>query len=128
MQWSSLLLMPFTMCFIGVYLNLQLTFMLHDSNFFNFDSNQTFQASSDLTVYSLPFSLIATFFISHLWEILGRRITISLSFLLTAFVYIVFPYTAPNYLLLVIVRCIIGVTMAGPISNPLINDYVHRKY
>ena len=51
-----------------------------------------------------------------------------MSYLLTAFVYIVFPYTAPNYLFLIIVRCIIGVTMAGPISNPLINDYVHRKY
>ena len=36
------------------------------------------------------------------------------------------PHTKPNFWLLAVMRCLIGVTMAGPIAHPLINDYVRK--
>lgn len=58
---------------------------------------------------------------------LGRKLTISLSYISTAIIYIILPYTKPYFSLLALMRCLIGVTMAGPISHPLINDYVRKS-
>ena len=49
-------------------------------------------------------------------------------YLFTSFVYLLFPYTSPDFLKLVFVRCLLGITMTGPLGNPLINDYVVKKY
>jgi MFS family permease len=75
--------------------------------------------------------MIATFFVSHAWELLGRKYTIFISFFLTTFVYVLFPYTGSktnNFALLFVVRCLVAIVMAAPISHPLINDYVCRSY
>lgn len=68
-----------------------------------------------------------TFLNSYLFEIVGRKVTIFLSFLLTACLYFLVPYTAPDINLLIAARCMIGVTMAAPLAHPLIADYVKRN-
>ena len=83
--------------------------------------------TSDLTIYSLPFSMVTTFFVSYAYELIGRKWTIFVSFFLTAIVFFLIPYTAPNYTLLIVARCAIGVTMSAPLSNPLIPDYIKRS-
>lgn len=83
--------------------------------------------TSNLTIYSLPFGLITTFFISYAFELLGRKFTISVSYLATGVLFILLPYSKPYFWLLAVVRCSIAVTMAGPISHPLINDYVAKN-
>jgi len=85
------------------------------------------ETASALTIWSLPFSLITTFGVGYAFEILGRKWTIFLSFASTALIYIWIPFTAPSYTMLVVARCVIGVTMSAPISHPLIADYVHKK-
>lgn len=47
-----------------------------------------------------------------------------LSYVLTSGVYFLIPYSSPNYLFLMTLRCLIAVTMAAPIGHPLIADYV----
>ena len=101
--------------------------MLKDKEMFGIPDEKIGQIASELTIWSLPPGLFATLFVGYLFELLGRKWTIFLSFIITAGFYICIPFTAPNYSLLVVVRCAIGVTMAAPISHPLIADYVHRK-
>lgn len=79
-----------------------------------------------MTIYSLPFSLITTFFISYAFELLGRKLTIALSYFLTGIIYVIIPYTKPHFWFLAVMRCLIGVTMSAPIANPLINDYIRK--
>ena len=50
-----------------------------------------------------------------------------LSYATTALIFFGIPRTAPSYPWLAVARCAIGVTMAGPISHPLVADYVHAK-
>lgn len=71
--------------------------------------------------------MITTFFVSYIYELIGRKITIFVSYFLTSILFIILPYTAPNLNHLMIVRCAIGVTMAAPIAHPLIPDYVKRS-
>ena len=112
---------------IGAFLNAQLAYMLEDSDMFNTPASMEGQYVSQLTIYSLPFSMITTGFISYVYELLGRRWTIFYSYLNTAIVMASIPYTAPSYTRLLIVRCLMGVTMAAPVSHPLIPDYIKRS-
>ena len=112
---------------IGVYLNAQMAYMLEDKTMFNAPADQIGTLTSQLTTYSLPFSIVMTFFVSYLFEIIGRRLTIFFSYLLTAGIFFLIPYTAPSFNWLLTLRVLIGVTMAAPISHPLIPDYVKRN-
>ena len=93
---------------------------------FNIPSDKIGQVTSDLVIYSLPFSMVTTFFCSYLYEIIGRKITLFMSFFLTSIIFYILPYTAPNFTYLIIARCLIGVTMSAPLSHPLIADYIHK--
>lgn len=93
---------------------------------FNIPSDQIGVINSDLTIYSLPCGMFTTFFISYIFEIFGRKMTIFISYFLTALLYLAIPYTAPSIAWLTVIRCLIGVTLAAPFSHPLIPDYVKR--
>ena len=71
--------------------------------------------------------MITTFFVSYVFDLFGRRYTLFLSYVLTAFIFLGTPCTSPNYWMLAIARCLVGVTMAAPTSHPLINDYVRKN-
>jgi len=101
--------------------------MLQAKDMFNIPKESIGRTASELTVYSLPFGLLMTGLISYAFEILGRKWTLFLSFATTALIFFGLPHTAPHYALLVVARCAIGVTMAGPVSHPLVADYVHTK-
>lgn len=101
--------------------------MLEDKNMFKIPNEEIGQLTSDLTMYSIPFSMVTTFFISYMFEIWGRRFTIVFSYLLTSIVYFFLPYSAPDYGMLMIMRCLIAIFMSAPISHPLVADYVKRK-
>jgi MFS family permease len=105
-------------------MNTQLTYMLQSPQMFNIPSDQIGQVASDLTIYSLPFSMLTTFFVSYVYEILGRKSTLFMSFFLTSIVFYFLPYTAPNFNYLIVARCLIGVTMSAPLCHPLIADYI----
>ena len=104
-----------------------MAYMLEDKHMFKIPANEIGTQVSLLTEYSIPFSMITTFFVSYLFELWGRKKTIFFSYLLTAGVYFMFPYSAPNLNYLIILRCAIGVTMSAPLANPLIADYVKRS-
>ena len=127
MQFLSVFFLAGSMMMIGVYMNAQLAYMLPDKEYFAISRTEIGMQTSNLTIYSLPFSLITTFFISYAFELLGRKFTISVSYLLTGIIFFVIPYTKPYFWFLAVMRCAIGVTMAGPLSHPLINDYVRKN-
>lgn len=100
--------------------------MLEDKNMFDIPSSQVGKLTSDLTMYSIPFSMVTTAFVSYLYEIWGRRTTLVVSYLLTALIYFAIPYSAPDYSALMFLRCLIAITMSAPIAHPLVADYVKR--
>lgn len=116
------------MMMIGVYMNAQLALMLPDKkDGYNIPQEEIGMTTSNLTIYSLPCGLITTLFISYAFELLGRKLTISLSYVATAIAFFLIPYSRPDFWLLAVLRCVIGVTMAAPLAHPLINDYVRKN-
>ena len=100
--------------------------MLQSDEMYNIPDDELGQRTSELTIYSLPFSLVTTFCMSYIYEILGRKLTLFLSFLTTSVVFYFLPYTSPSWTNLVLVRCSLGITMSAPLCHPLVPDYIHK--
>lgn len=101
--------------------------MLRDETMFNVPVSDIGRAASNLTVYTIPFAMLALCFVSYMFELLGRRLTLAGSYFITSIVIFFVPYTAPSYTNLMIARCLIGIFMAAPIAHPLVADYVHKN-
>ena len=97
--WLQFITLPVLSCaivMVGAYLNAQQAYMLEDKNMFNVPSDEVGQIASDLTIFSIPFTMVSTFFVSYIYELVGRKLTIFVSFLTTAMLFAYLPYTAPN--------------------------------
>ena len=79
-----------------------------------------------MVTFSIPFTVIMTGFISYAFELIGRKWTLSISYFLTALIWIYMPHTAPNLTVLYVCRCAIGLTMAAPLAHPLLPDWVEK--
>lgn len=108
-------------------MNAQLAYMLEDQSMFNAPADRIGEIVSDLTIYSLPFTMLFTCVTSYVYELIGRRWTIFLSFLSSAAVMVAFPYSSPNMDHLLALRCLLGITMCAPMAHPLIPDYIKRN-
>ena len=126
-QWLVIPILSMATIIVGVYMNTQLTFMLPKKELFNVPKDKVGMEASLLTIYSMPFSMVTTFFMSYVFEIIGRKFTIFLSFFSTAILYYILPQTAPSFALLIAVRCAVGITMSAPLAHPLIADYVIKR-
>lgn len=110
---------------VGVYMNTQLGFMLTKKDMFNIEQEKVGSVISNLTGYSIPFTMIALCFVSYAFELLGRRMTLFISFFLSSIFFAMIPRTAPSYSWLMTIRCLLAITMAAPMAHPLVADFVH---
>lgn len=74
-------LVPMCAMLLSTYLNAQIIFLLNDPNMFDVDPNKIGQVSGLLIFVSLPGAIIGTAFMGYIYEIVGRRLTLFLSFL-----------------------------------------------
>jgi MFS family permease len=70
---------------------------------------------------------VSSIFSGYSFEIFGRKITLFLSLLLTAFTITIMPYSSPSLLLLTLCRVGVTVFIAPLYSHPLVNDYVAKE-
>mmetsp|Transcript_37521 Transcript_37521/g.27272 ORF Transcript_37521/g.27272 Transcript_37521/m.27272 type:complete len:159 (+) Transcript_37521:367-843(+) len=63
----------------------------------------------------------------YAYDIVGRRITIYLGFVLASIVFMFMPYTAPNYAYLLVLRIMFNIFIQGPLGSPLVADYFKKS-
>ena len=80
-----------------------------------------------MVAYSVPGTVVFTACCGLIFELMGRKLTIFLSFFTTALVFIYIPYTPPNLNLFYACRIAVGVTMSAPVAHPLLADWVAKK-
>lgn len=122
-------MVSFAVVMLFSYLSAQVIFLLDDPNYFNVPESKIGYVSGLLIFVSLPFAIIGTAFVGFLYDILGRRLTLFLSFfigsLLTAFVPWTSPYVFPW---LILIRIFIQLCFCAPNSSPLVADYIHSTH
>lgn len=86
------------------------------------------RVSNDLTFYSIPPTMVFSFFMGYIYDLFGRKYTIFLSFLLGACFMFILPFASPTvYPLLILFKIGLDLTMAAPLGHPLVTDYVKKE-
>ena len=71
--------------------------------------------------------MVATFFVGYVYDIVGRRWTLYLSFMISSTLMFFIPHMAPVVLPnLLLLRMAIAVFLVPPIASPLVADYLQK--
>jgi MFS family permease len=72
--------------------------------------------------------MIGTFFVGYVYDIIGRRITLFMSFVISSILLYFIPHTAPViFPNLLVLRMAIAASLVAPIASPLIGDYLPKE-
>ena len=90
------------------YLSAQVIFLLDDPSYLNVPESKIGYISGLLIFVSLPFAIIGTAFVGYIYDILGRRLTLFLSFFIGSLLIAFVPWTSPYiFPWLILVRILI---------------------
>jgi MFS family permease len=71
-------------------------FLLVDPDYFNISPDRLGEVSGLLIFVSMPIAIIGTFFIGYIYDIVGRRLTLFLSFFIGSILTALVPWTSQN--------------------------------
>ena len=112
---------------MGTFSNVAIIFLLKSPEYFNIPANEIGRVSNNIIFYGLLFQIIMSLFVGYIYELLGRRLTLSISVLAASVVVAFIPYVSPSLTSLIGIRLFIAITFCALSSQPLINDYVAKE-
>lgn len=111
---------------ILVFLDLSIVYLLQDPFYFNVSDTNIATVSGDLVFYTTIVSLFFYFTVGYLQDLIGRKITIGGGGLIASASLIAMPYMPSVYPGLLIMRILMVVGQSGPLTSPLVADYVKK--
>ena len=123
----AIFFVPFLMAAKYGFLQVQITFLLESEDYFAINPSEVGRKNSYLIFWQSGIALCFLPFIGYLYEFLGRRLVIVMCLFASVALFLLVPFTAPNYYFLVIVKSLtylLGTIVDG---HPLIPDYVKSE-
>ena len=120
-------LLPFITCTINFYSSAFIPLLLASDDYFGIDKNDLGKATSKVIVWSQILPIMATPFMTYVYELVGRRIPIAFVLLSTNIIIFIMPKVAPNFFALCALRAIVGLNNTMIMAAPLISDYVKKE-
>lgn len=119
---------PLLLMLIQTYLNAQIVLLLSIPGFYDIDQADKGQIAGMLISYSLPPAMITTFAVGYIYDIVGRRLTLYISFMLASTLMFFIPHTAPSVFPgLLLLRMGIAVAIVPPVASPIVADYLAKE-
>mmetsp|Transcript_15110 Transcript_15110/g.10588 ORF Transcript_15110/g.10588 Transcript_15110/m.10588 type:complete len:110 (+) Transcript_15110:202-531(+) len=109
------MVIPMIVVMIGTYVNARTILMLRTPDMFDVAQEDIGMAASSIMFFATFGSMIAAVFIGYIYDILGRKMTIFLSLSIASVVFIILPFTAPSYPLLIVLRVMFTMCIQAPI-------------
>lgn len=82
-------------------------FLLRDPDYFGVSDENIGTVSASLVFWSLPMAIVGTFATGYVFDIMGRRLTLFLSFMVCVVLTAIVPYMKTVYPGLLIIRILI---------------------
>lgn len=123
----NLLLVPGLLFFSllsGADVMQSMALILKDENYFNRTQDEASIIAANSLAYAQIMAIPIVLVIGFLYDIIGRKLTTVLSFILGAISTILIPILSPSILGYDIARVLFCQSMVIMLSNPFINDYV----
>lgn len=120
-------LLPFITLTVNFFAMAYMPMLLQSKDYYGIPNSELGKATSIVNVWSQMLPLVATPFLTYVYEMIGRRIPLAYALLTTNLLVFLLPQVAPNFTLLCILRAIIGLNNTLIIGAPLISDYVKQE-
>jgi len=104
-----------------------LVFLLQDPKYFGVKHEHIGATISQIHYYSTPVNIGALIILSFVFDMVGRRAVIVLSFFANAIILFLTPYSAPSIYLLILLRLCMAVSVQPPFLSPMVTDYVKKE-
>ena len=113
--------------YVGTFTGVATIFLLEDPAFFAIPRDEIGRATNDAIFYSQAPGLIFNILAGYIYDLVGRRWTMSGGVFVAACLAVLIPYTAPSLVYFTILRAfmLMGMSVLG--CHPLVNDYVTKS-
>ena len=99
--------------------------LLTNKEYFGIKAEKIPAVSNDMQFYPIPFQMIIVLISGFVFDIIGRRKTLFVCFIVAGASAILMPMTTPSvYPGLLMVRIVFSMAAIPIQSNPLVNDYI----
>ena len=109
------------------YINVQTIYLLRNPDLFDVNDEIMGRVTSKLMFYATLTSLFSVLIAGYLYDLFGRKTLIMINFICVSGGTFLYPRTAPNIPLLMIIRACIQLFGAANLSHPLIVDYIKKE-
>ena len=120
-------LLPFITCTINFYAMAFLPLLLESPDHYDISKRNLGKATSMVIIWSQMLPLMATPFLTYVYETIGRRLPVTYALLSTNLLVWLMPKVAPSFTALCTIRAVIGFNNTLIIGAPLISDYVKQE-
>ena len=117
-------LLPFITCTINFYAMAFMPLLLEHEDYFAIPASELGKATAAVLIWSQLLPLLATPFLTYVYEAVGRRLPVAYALLTTNLLVWLMPKCAPDFGLLCVVRAVIGLNNTLIVGAPLISDSV----
>ena len=110
-SWSALVAIPglyFTQVCAGVFTNAQIVFLLRNPDYFQIDPSEMGRITTRTLLAQLVAQILVSIGIGYVYDIFGRRITITLSFIVLALSLFIIPLCT-TVMTLSLARMLLGI-------------------
>ena len=113
----------FTILVSDDYISLQQPLMIN-KKYFNLSREEATAMQSQATSLTTVPAIIMTFASGYIFDIFGRRNTLSILFIISGCMFVIFPLVAPDKDVYYVVACLFTLMITPINNNPLVQDYV----
>jgi len=110
----------------GAYINTALIFLLRNPNYYQVSESEVGAVSSTILFWSIFISMLLAPLFGYSYDLLGRRFTLGMAFVLLSGGLFFVPYCSPSIAWLGVSRLIIMIGYTIVICHPLILDFVKK--
>ena len=134
-RWNLLAIVftPLVLMLLQTYLNAQVVLLLSTPGLYDIPvdaegNREVGKYAGELISYSLPPAVVATFLVGYVYDIVGRKLTLYVSFAIASTLMYFIPLTAPTvFPNLLLLRMGIAVAIVPPVASPLVADYLAKE-
>ena len=102
-----------TTAYMGTFSNVAIIFLLKSPEYFGIAASEIGRVSNDIIFYGLVFQILMSLGVGYIYELLGRRLTLTITVLGASLVVAFIPYVAPSLTALIGLRLILAITFSA---------------
>ena len=109
---------------IGGYVNVQIVYLLRDTNYFSVNQDHIGRITSNILLIALICGAFWGTLAGTFYDVFSRKMPIFCAGIFGALLLFMCPHTAPSIAWLTFIRACLQLCLATLLSHPLIMDYV----